>query len=85
MSICKRCGRNLLREDFRQLRKQKNGICKACEFKAKFVLYLGRPGEERNAAKFKRKHEAELRAQERRADAYWARARECRLQLLPDD
>lgn len=82
--VCRDCGGELLKEDFRQLRKQKNGICKACEFKNKADRY-DRIGDLRQAAKFRRKREQELRAQTRRADAYFAHVRECRLHVLPDD
>lgn len=29
--VCKRCGKELLHGDFRQLRKQYTGVCKVCE------------------------------------------------------
>ena len=82
--VCRDCGEELLREDFRQLRKQKNGVCKACEFRNKAERFE-RMGDLRQAAKFRRKHEAELRAQTRRADTYFAHVRACRLAVLPDD
>ncbi len=81
---CRSCGEELLREDFRQLRKQKNGVCKACEFKEQFER-AARAGDARKLLKFRTKYERELRAQERRADAFFAHVRECRLHVLPDD
>jgi hypothetical protein len=82
--VCRDCGEELLKEDFRQLRKQKNGVCKACEFRNKAVMFERR-GDLRQAEKFWQKQEREVRLQTKRADAYFALARESRLKVLPDD
>lgn len=34
--ICRRCHEELLPEDFRRLRKQRHGVCKACEHLAAY-------------------------------------------------
>lgn len=37
---CKKCGKDLLPEDFRRLRKQRRGMCVACEHLEKYECEL---------------------------------------------
>ncbi len=69
---CNRCHKFLLPEDFRQLRKQRTGVCKACEHKQKYEIEL-------------RAQERRREQHEMRKENYFANSRESRLRLLPDD
>lgn len=57
---CKQCGKDLLPDDFRKLRKQRRNVCKACEHLEKYECEL-RAQERRREQYFATVRESRMR------------------------